>query len=152
MPITYRNPVQSLITGQAVPGNAGVAIMARIRAASGALLTQASVSSITYSVYNIQAEKDGSGNPTQMLGSTSQTVTAVVFDSLQQDGNLWTKDSAANPGPDGASGWNYRFVVPAAYFTVANSGDWHRVNVVITPASGQLFRLIFEFPTLTIDL
>lgn len=152
MPITHRNPVQSLITGQAVPGNAGVALMARIRAASGALLTQAATSSITYSVYNIQGERDGSGDPTQVLGSTSQTVSEVVFNSLQQDGNLWTRDSAANLGPDGSHGFNYRFVVPATYFSVASSGDWFRVNVVITPTSGQQFRLIFEFATLTVDL
>ena len=152
MPVTYRNPVLSLITGQAVPGNGGVAIMARIRSASGSLLTQATTSTISYSVYDIQPEKDGSGSNTQILGSTTQTIANVIYDSLQQDGNMWTKDSAANPGPDGSWGFNYRFVVPATYLTVANSGDWHRVHVVITPSAGEKFRLIFEFPTLTVDL
>lgn len=146
------NKVLSLITGQAVPGNAGVALMARIRGNSHALVTQASVTSITYSVWDVQAYLDSNGetDATAVVTTTSMTVSAVVFDALQQSDGLWTKDGPGRLGPDLAWGYNFKFVVPAVSFTVARSGHRHRVDVLVTPVSGEQFRLPFEFDTVKV--
>lgn len=144
------NKILSLITGQAVPGNAGVALMARIRGNNHALVTQASLSSITYTVYNVQPVVDGTGSATVVTTSTALTIPSVIYDSLQQQDGLWVKDGPGNLGPDGSWGYNFKTVIPASNFTVAASGDRYRVDVKFTPTSGEPFRLPFEFTTIQV--
>ena len=80
------------------------------------------------------------------------TVANVFYDSLQQQDQLWTKDSMGNLGPDKEFGYNFKFVVPATSFTVAKSGNRYRVDVVVNPATGQKFRIPFEFDTVKVYL
>lgn len=144
------NKILSLITGQAVPGNAGVALMARIRGNSHALVTQASLSAIAYTVWNVQPVVDGTGDATAVVASTALTISSVIYDSLQQQDGLWTKDGPGNLGPDMSWGYNFKTVIPASSFTVAASGDRYRVDVKFTPVTGEIFRLPFEFTTIQV--
>lgn len=154
--LTSPNKVLSLVTGQAVPGNAGVALMARIRGNSFSLITQAAVTGITYSVYDIQAllndPDDSTLTATQVVSSTSMTVSSVIYDSLQQTDGLWTKDGPGNLGSDGSWGYNFKFVVPASSFTVARSGNKHQVDVVFDPVTGENFRIPFQVATVKVYL
>lgn len=144
------NKVLSLITGQAVPGNAGVALMARLVGNDDSLVTQASLSTITYDVYDIQAYKDSGDAATQLLSSTALTVSAVIFDDLVQTDDLWTKDGPGNLGTDGRWGYSFKHVIPASTFTIASSGHRCRAQVLFTPTSGQQFRADYEFDTLKV--
>lgn len=144
------NKVLSLITGQAVPGNAGVALMARIRGANGSLITQGSVSSISYSVWAILATVSGLAVPSQEKASTALTVSATIYDSLQQTDQLWTKDGPNDLGVDGSWGYNFRSILPASAFTVARSGDRYRADVILVPLSGEQFRMPFEWDSLRV--
>lgn len=139
---------RSTIAGQAIPGKTGVTLMARLRGAAGALVTGASLSSIGYTVSDLT---DGTA-----LGSGTFTVSAVLFDSLQQGDARWSKDSAGRPGADGAWGYNFLASLAATLFPLtalaaddllAGPAPPHRVqcDVAFTPVSGQPFRVLFSW-------
>ena len=153
MPDLAPSPILSLITGQAVLGNSGVAIMARLRGNDGNLVTQGSLDTISYVVYDVQAVLDTGnrgGSGTVVTASTALTVSSVIFDSLQQNSQLWTADGPHRLGPDGTWGFNFRAILAATSFTVANSAKTHQVDVLFTPTSGQQFRVSYRVPTLRI--
>ena len=154
MPALYKpNRIQSLITGQAVPGNAGVWIAARLRSQSGALITQASLSTIAYDVVDKQAYIDSGDGVTMVASGTSLTVSSVIYDALQQPAagtTLWTKDGPGNLGPDLTWGFNFATVIGASNFSVARSGHTFLIQVLFTPASGEQFRVTYEVPTLKV--
>ena len=154
MPALHKpNRIKSLITGQAVPGNAGVWIAARIRSQAGALITQASLSTIAYDIVDVQAYLDSGDDVTMVASATSLTVASVIFDALQQPSSatsLWTKDGPGNLGPDFSWGYNFAAVIGASNFTVARSGHTFYIQVLFTPASGEQFRITYEVPTLKV--
>ncbi len=124
---------QPVVTATAIPGNADVTLLDRARAlVTNALITQATVSSIAWAVVDLDLAT------TLATGTFSKT--ATVFDSLQTD-TRWTKDSI---------GYNFKAVLPAANFPVANSGNRMRADVKFTMVSGEVFRLEFEWPTLQV--
>lgn len=129
-----------IITAQSVPGRSGVALMARIRGQAAALLTQASLTSIGWTLTDLATGL--------VVTSGTFAVAAVVFDALQVQDGSWTKDSADSPGPDGAWGYNFRGIIPAANFTA--SGDRFQVDVAFTPATGEPFRVPFQFATVKV--
>lgn len=109
------------------------------------LITQASLSSITYSVYDLTAEES--------LGTGTVTISTSVYDALQQDDPGWTKDNAylaaAGLTPDGAWGFNFAFTLPASLnpYTVSSDGTAHRlhVDIIFTPVSGDAYRQQWEW-------
>lgn len=129
----------NVITAKVVPGNAGLALMGRLVNYTGTLVTQASISSIAYSVYDLDADAS--------LATGTFTVASVVYDTLQQSDAAWTKDSASKPGTDGRWGYNFKAILPATDIPIASSGDRVQVDVAFTPASGQKFRLVYQFDT-----
>lgn len=127
-----------LITGIVVSGS-GVTLMARILGNTGRPITRASLSSITYNVQNVtDATVEGTG---------TLTIASVVFDSLQQTDPRWTRDSADEPGEDGA--WGYNFLATMAASLFADGGDRIQVDVKFTPASGEAFIVPFSFVPVT---
>ena len=98
----------SVITGVIVAGS-GATLMARLRGNAGQLVTQASLTSISYTVTDLTA------------GTVSSPVTvsvaACVFDNLQQGDPRWSKDSANDPGPDGEHGYNALVTVERLSFS-----------------------------------
>lgn len=138
----------SVITGS-VTAKSGVTIMGRIRGANGALITQASLSTIAYVVSDLTAGTTSS--------STSATISSVVFDSLQQTDPRWTKDNQFNLGTDGAYGYNFAITIPATTFpisTVESGTPWstpaqtkYQIDVIFTPVSGQPWRVVYQAVT-----
>lgn len=137
------NKVLSVITGQAVTGNAGIAIMARIRGSDGNLITQASLLAIAYSVYDIDAAAS-------LVSSTALTISSVVYDSLQQTDQIWTKDALGRPGTDQEHGYNFKAILPASSVPVASSGNRIQIDVAFTPTSGEQFRLTYKVDTVKV--
>lgn len=134
--------MMSIVTSRALPGSTGVTLLARIVGNDGELVTQASITSIAYTVWDLTTDES-------VATSTSLTVATVVFDSLQTDA-VWTKDTADEPGPDDRAGYNFKATIPAA--TITPDGDRFQIDVKFTPASGQPFVLTFQFDTLEVHV
>lgn len=129
----------SLITGQAFPAKTGTTLLARLRGQGGQLVTQASISAIAYAITDLTTGVT--------VATGSLTVSAVLFDTLQQD-PIWTRDSASLPGPDGSWGYNFKTTLAAA--SIANGGDRYRADVKLTPVSGEPFIVLWEWKTLAV--
>lgn len=123
------------VTGYCVE-DSGCYLMARVTGNSGSVITQASISTISYGVWDMSTSP-----PTVVVAAgTSLVVSAVVFDTLQTDAR-WTRDS---------TGYCFAVAMPAASFP--DGGRTYRVEVKMTPASGAVFHVIFDveaFPLLT---
>lgn len=106
-----------------------ITLRAHIKGLNGADITQASLSSIAYQVFEYASESEcvDDSDGTEVGTSASLTVSAVVTDTLQT-GNGWTADS---------EGYNFAFTLPKA--RLENGGKWYRVEVWMTPASGEEF-------------
>lgn len=106
----------------------GWTALARIRLPSGALATVATIQSISYSVKN----EDG----TAVATNVALTVADVIFDIPQ--------GTASNPDErwkgDG-DGFNFATELPATAFP---SATHTRVEFTFTPASGAVFKLLYE--------
>lgn len=120
--------------------DAPIVLMDRVKNIAGDYITQASVSTITYRVdaYSSQRDAETCSNATEVTDDTSLTVSAVVYDTLQTAAP-W--DSTAD-----SAGYNFRFTLPAASRPVGDK--WHRVEVVITPSTGDAFPLVWIIETL----
>jgi hypothetical protein len=138
---------RSVITGAAIPSKTGVALLARLRG-GGALLTQASLTSISYTVSDVTLGTT--------LGTGTFTVASSIFDVLQQTDPRWTADSAAQPGADGAFGYNFLAVLPATLFPLTAilppssplalpTADRIQADVTYTLASGEPFRVTWQW-------
>lgn len=105
----------------------GATMLARVVGHSGAAITQASLTSISYKVFDL----DGTTPDTAILSGTA-TVSSVVFDTLQTD-SRWSEDS---------TGFNFAHALAVTAFP---SGDHrHRIEYLFTPASGAVFFVLFE--------
>lgn len=105
----------------------GFICLARVLGNAGTAITQASISSINRKVFNRATGVE--------ISSTALTVSAVVFDTLQT-GDIWSEDS---------TGYNFSDGPAAADFSDAN--QTYRIEYTFTPASGQIFRSVFEVRT-----
>jgi hypothetical protein len=139
-------PVLSVVTTQVVPGNSGVTLLARIQNYQGVLITQASLSAIALTVTDLTLEGNVAGSG--FISSTTLTISQVIFDSLQQNSGIWTKDSALFPGSDGRWGYNFAFTVPVT--ALANPGDRMQVDVAFTPVTGPPFRIPYIWNSLKV--
>jgi hypothetical protein len=135
-----------VITTQAVPAKSGVTLLGRIVGNAGVPITQASLTSpLTIVVTDLTKEAALAGSGA--VNTLTPAVSGVVFDSLQT-GPLWTKDSAAAPGPDGLFGYNFAYLVPAANFNTP--GDKYQLDVKFIPVVGEQFVVSFTVPTLKV--
>ena len=106
----------------------GFKAMARICGWGGVLVTQASLASIAYEVFDLD-------NHNASTGSGSVTIADAVYDT-EQTGSGW---------PAGYSdGFNFAFLVPGSCFPTG--GHYYQVEFRFTPAGSnpQPFSLIFE--------
>lgn len=117
--------------------------MARIRGNAYALITQATISTITCKVFD-----RASATPTTALATPTVTVSSAIFDTLQTDGR-WTADSETEPGEDGETGYNFLFQVAGSVFSGA--GRVYDVEFVFTPTSGEPVFQGFRHTTLPIS-
>ena len=94
--------------------------MRRLVNVAGSYVTQASVASISYKVFDTA---DGA----VVTGPTSLSVSAVIFDALQQDSTLWTVDSV---------GFNFKTVLTGTT-CFPNANKRYRVECQFVMASGS---------------
>jgi len=129
----------------------GITLLARIRGQDGRLITQASLSSITFTVRDVTTS-------TTITSAQALTISSVIFDSLQQSDPRWDKDDADNLGSDGSHGYNFRATIPASNFTAVDvdsdpvppapdrvTAHRFQCDVKFTPASGEAFFQPFSF-------
>jgi hypothetical protein len=113
----------------------GVSLMDRIQGNGGTNITQASITSIAYTVHRYPSQEDAekATNGTEVIAATALAKTSVVFDSLQTAAP-WDSDADA-------TGYNFRYDSVAADRPAVSGGNsyWHRYDVVFTPASGAVF-------------
>lgn len=128
----------------------GIAL-ARVINESGQYITQASLTSITCKVYDLD-------NADAEVATPTVTISSAVFDALQvaaADLRLWTRDGQQIDGV----GWNFKFVVPATAFPLGASGSGnstpyrrYRIEFKFDPTSGEDFFLVFEVNARSIKL
>jgi len=105
----------------------GATFLARIVGADGADITQASITSGSYKVYDLD-----SSTSTTAVATGSITVNTNVYNELQTD-DRWTEDS---------TGYNFAHTIAATVFT---TGDHrYRTEYLFDPASGEDFWLVYE--------
>lgn len=105
----------------------GCSLMARVVGPTSAAITQAAVSSITCAVFDLDGD-----SPSSAVATPSIVVASTVFDTLQTDGR-WSVDS---------TGYNFRYDAAASIF--ATGGHRYRFEFRFTPASGQVYWVVFE--------
>lgn len=116
-------PVQ-IFVGEAFE-DGGATLLARVQGWNAADIVQSDISSIQYAVTD---RTSGAA----VISPTALTVSDVVFNTLQTDAR-WSVD---------AEGYNFRHTIPA---TALPTGDHvFRVEYKFTPASGEVFFLVFD--------
>jgi len=103
---------------------------ARIVALSGSNVTQASLSSISCSVYDV------TGGASDLVATTSVTISSAVYDTLQTNDSRWTKDS---------TGYNFAYTVAGSNFP--DGGSKYRVEITLLATSGHSMFLVAEATT-----
>lgn len=120
----------------------GITLMDRVQGNGGTNITQASISTITYTVtrYGSLDDAENCQNGTAVIAATALNKATVVFDTLQ----------TAVPWDTDTTGYNFRYDSPAADRpAVAGGGTyWHRYDIVFTPASGAAFAVVWIVETL----
>ena len=105
--------------------DSSVSLMFRVLGADAANITQASLSSITYAVYDLDAT-----TPTSSVTTGTLTISDVVFDALQTDAR-WTVDDL---------GYNFRDDIAATVFSVG--GHTYQVEHKFTATGGEIWHLV----------
>lgn len=103
--------------------DAGALLLARVLDWDGNLLTQAAVTSITYKCFDLTTGAE--------TGTGTLNKATVIYDTAQTGGN-W-------PYTDG---YNFRHMLAAT--CLPTGGHSYRVEVKITPASGEAFWIVYE--------
>lgn len=98
----------------------------------GNLITQADTSSVAVKVF------DGSG--TQVLTTLAPSVSSVIYDTLQTSGT-W-----GNLIEGGYTGGNFRYTIPATYFSCG--GDILRVEIMVTLSDGTILPAVWSMTVL----
>jgi hypothetical protein len=111
-----------------------VTLMARLVNNDGDYITQASMSTITYTVF--LTNEDYPRDPDDRTAVTGHedvvvAIASAVFDALQT-GGIWTKD---------ATGYNFKYTIPiSANAAFAVAGRSYIVEFTGTPDSGEKFK------------
>ena len=113
------------------PQPAGSGFLARVVGQSGSNVTQASLTSVTYSVYNLETD-------TYVLGGTLD-ISNSIYDTLKTAqnttgfSNLWTRD---------ATGYNFRANISKSAFPDGERA--YLVRFLFDPVTGEDFPLVFR--------
>lgn len=111
--------------------DSGNSLLNRVYGTDGALIVQASISSIAVSAFYKDTR--------EAIATASPSVSAVVYDTLQTGAILWPVDS---------TGFNFRYDAPATFYP--EGGRDVMVEIKFTPASGQVFHIVWEVPVLNL--
>jgi len=98
------------------------------------LITQSAMSSISYSVWDVS----GSTPTSAIVSASSLTVSAVVYDTLQ-NGQEWDLDEI---------GYNFKYTVAGSNFNAPR--HMYQVEFIFNPSSGGDWPLVFHHTTLAL--
>jgi hypothetical protein len=109
--------------------------------ATGNLVTQASVSSISYLIQDLTLAAQ--------IATGTLPIGNVIFNTLQQMDGRWVQDSAALPGADGLYGYNFAWQVPGSNFVFTPAFDLegnpiahlYKIDVKLVFADGSRLEL-----------
>jgi hypothetical protein len=108
--------------------NGSAILMARIVDAAGANVGQAGITSIEYSIYELDPCRPDELAVVAGHDSVSLTVANVIYNSLQT-GGLWTVDEV---------GYNFRHEIDVGTSEAfPKAGTQYQVRYELTPATGQ---------------
>jgi hypothetical protein len=112
-----------------------VTLLARVLSNAGVAITQASISTVTYTVYLLDDQDPDVRTAVANHSAVSLTVANVIYDTLQTDA-VWTKD---------ATGYNFRHtIVVATNNAFGTVGRNFLVEYKLTPVSGQVIIVRFR--------
>ena len=114
-------------TGEILIEGNSFAVLARVTGLDGAVVTQSSIASGTYTVVLI--DQDGTATK---AAAVVMTIASVFFNVLATT-NGWTRDT---------TGWNFRLIVPGSAVT-AETGTL-RVQFDLVDASGYAIKAYVE--------
>ena len=126
--------MSAIVTKGMIFEDSGTTLLARILGNAGTPITQASLSSISYAVFDLQG-----ADPATAVQTGTLTISAVVFDALQTSDPRWTVDD---------EGFNFAHAAPASWFN--ESTHTYRIEYKFTPASGEVFWAVFTLTTIGI--
>jgi hypothetical protein len=115
--------------------NGPAILLARVVGANGAALVQADVSTIVYTISQLDEDHPDEETPISGHSGVSLVVANVIYNALQLDA-LWDAD---------ATGYNFKHVVdisPNQAFPTA--GKSYRVKHTLTPTSGEIILVRFR--------
>ncbi len=122
-----------------IPGmvfkNGSVILLARVLGTGGAPITRATISSATYTVY--QLDESDANAETAVAGHTARSlvVSDIVFDALQTD-DLWDTD---------AVGYNFKHTIDtSSQQAFATAGLSYRVRYELIASNGQVIIVRFK--------
>jgi len=119
--------------------NASVILLARIVGEDGGPVTQATISSISYTIYELDEADPDSQTPVSGHTAVSVSVANSIFDELQLD-ELWSVDS---------EGYNFKHVVDISQDQAfAQAGIQYQVRFELTPTTGQVIIARFKLRAL----
>lgn len=110
-------------------------LMRRVRSTADVDITVATISTITYGVY------DTADDSVVVAAGQSLTVADVVFDTLQTT-TAWTQQ-----GGD-TTGYNFGAELPGTSWPTG--GKTNRVEIIFTPTSGDAFMAVFVVTVLKV--
>ena len=112
--------------------------MGRIIGWTAAAITQATISTITYSVFALDPDDEDSETVQEGHEDVSVTIASAVYDTYQT-GGAWTE-----AGGD-ATGYNFAHTVPiAVYPAFPVRGVDYLIRFSLTPTSGQVIDVPFR--------
>lgn len=117
------------ITRETVWEDCGATNLGRLVSIDGEYITQAVVASIQREIFDLDSD-----TPDVAVDSKALVVADSVFDTLQTDGQ-WREDVV---------GYNFRDVVAASI--LSTGGHNYQVEYLFTPASGEVYMLMFVLP------
>lgn len=110
--------------------------MGRVTGNDGAVITQASLSTITYTIYLVDANDKNIRTVVDEHEDVSVAVASTVYDTLQTSDDRWTVD---------ATGYNFLHQVDVSVNAACSlRGRTYHIVYEFTPASGQVFSCEFE--------
>lgn len=110
--------------------DSGATCMARVVGQDAANVTQASLTSIGYKVFDLDGAAPGTATATG-----APVVADTIYDTLQTADDRWTVDS---------TGFNFLDIVAGAAANLPTGDHRYRIEYIFTPASGQVFTVVFS--------
>jgi hypothetical protein len=121
-------PTPTIIKGVVIE-DGGATLLARIVGNAGTVITQATITSITYQEFK-------KGTTIDIAVNSPLTVSSVVFDALQTDA-IWTIDS---------TGYNFSYAAAATEFP--DGRETYEWEFKFTPSTGQVFYILYSISTI----